>query len=178
MGGDLGSNPAYNQAMSIESPTWERGAERQMGHAYTKVTIRNRGDEVLFERGQLVEDQIRSVTLNRALVDTGATMLCLPASTIAALGLAFLKELPVRTAVGTRTRRVLQDAKLTVEGRTSTFDCLELPADAQPLLGVLPLENLGIEPDSVNHCLMLLPEEPGGETHYLLLGPLLTIDDE
>ena len=101
-----------------------------------------------------------------------------PASTIAALGLAFLKELPVRTAVGTRIRRIFQDAKLTVEGRTSTFDCLELPDDSQPLLGVLPLENLGIEPDIVNHCLRLLPEEPGGETHYLLLGPMLTIDDE
>ncbi len=81
-----------------------------------------------------------------------------------------------RSPIGTNCTGPLSSTTST--GRTSTFDCLELPDDAQPLLGVLPLENLGMEPDIVNHCLRLLPEEPGGETHILLLGPMLTIDDE
>ena len=55
-----------------------------------------------------------------------------------------------------------------IEGRAGNFECLELPDGASPLLGVLPLEALGIEPDILNHRLRLLPEEPGN-THYLAM---------
>ena len=89
---------------------------------------------------------------------------------IAELGLTSVRSVPVKTANGTVQSRVFRDASLTVEGRVGTFECLELSDDAQPLLGVLPLEALGIEPDIINHTLRLLPEEPGGETHYLLMG--------
>lgn len=50
---------------------------------------------------------------------------------------------------------------LTLLGRDGTFDCLELPAGTDPLLGVIPLEALGLEPDRRNQRLRLLPEEPG-----------------
>ena len=156
--------------MSIQAPTWERSAERQMGHVYANITIRNRGDEILVERGYFVENQVRTLTLVRVMVDTGATTLALPAPMIAQLGLTFARETPVRTANGTVQARVFREASLTVEGRTGDFECMELSADAQPLLGVLPLEALGIEPDIINHRLRLLPEEPGGETHYFLMG--------
>ena len=73
--------------MSIQAPTWERGAERQMGHVYANITIRNRIDEALFERGQLGHGQVRTLTLERVMVDTGATTLALPASMMAELGL-------------------------------------------------------------------------------------------
>ena len=156
--------------MSIQAPTWERGAKRQMGHVFANITIRNRGDEVLAERGLVGSEQVRMVTLERVLVDTGATTLALPASMIAELGLTSVRSVPVKTANGTVQSRVFRDASLTVEGRVGAFECLELSDDAQPLLGVLPLEALGIEPDIINHTLRLLPEEPGGETHYLLMG--------
>ena len=104
------------------------------------------------------------------MVDTGATTLALPASMIAELGLTSDRETPVRTATGTVQARIFRDASLTVEGRSGSFECMELADGAQPLLGVLPLEALGIEPDIINHRLRLLPEEPGGETHYFLMG--------
>lgn len=156
--------------MSIQAPTWERGAERQMGHVYANITIRNRIDEALFERGQLGHGQVRTLTLERVMVDTGATTLALPASMMAELGLTSDRETPVRTATGTVQARIFRDASLTVEGRSGSFECMELADGAQPLLGVLPLEALGIEPDIINHRLRLLPEEPGGETHYFLMG--------
>lgn len=150
-------------------PTWERSAERQTGHVYASITIRNRLDEGLFELGQIGEEEIRSLTLDRVLVDTGATILALPGPLIAQLGLVFDREVPIRTASGTSQARIFRDASLTIEGRHGDFRCMELPDDAQPLLGVLPMEELGIEPDILNHRLRLLPEEPGGETHYLLM---------
>jgi len=37
---------------------------------------------------------------------------------------------------------------------------LELPAGTTPLLGVIPMEALGVEPDLQNQRLRLLPEGP------------------
>lgn len=139
-----------------------------MGHVYAEITVVNRWDEGAADRGLIERDAVRSVTLSRVLVDTGATMLSLPASVIAQLGLSLMREVPIRTAAGPGKARIFQDAKLIVDGRPGNFECLELPDDAEPLLGVLPLESLGIEPDIVNHRLRLLPEEPG-DTHYLLM---------
>lgn len=44
-------------------------------------------------------------------------------------------------------------------GREGTFECLELPGGRNALIGVIPLEALGIELDLRNQQLKLLPEE-------------------
>jgi len=49
---------------------------------------------------------------------------------------------------------------LEIEGREGTFDCLELPEGVDPLLGVIPQEQLGLEPDLQNQQLRLLPATP------------------
>jgi len=49
-----------------------------------------------------------------------------------------------------------------VNGRTGTFEVLETPGGAMPLLGVHPLEALGIELDLQNQHLVLLPERGDG----------------
>jgi hypothetical protein len=43
-------------------------------------------------------------------------------------------------------------------GRAGTFECLELPGGKTPLIGVIPLEALGIEVDLRNQQLRLLPD--------------------
>jgi hypothetical protein len=57
---------------------------------------------------------------------------------------------------------------LSVEGREGTFNCIELPAGTDPLLGLIPLEDLGLEPDLKNQRLRLLPME-GKETYLTVL---------
>ncbi|MDB9311956.1 aspartyl protease family protein [Spirulina sp. CS-785/01] len=131
-----------------------------MGRIVTKISIYNRGDQVLAERNLIAPSEVRSLELNEVLVDTGATTLCLPAPQIEQLGLSLLREVPVTTAQGMATARIFQDAKLSLFGREGTFECLELPADADPLLGVIPLEFLGIELDLKNQELRLLPLDP------------------
>jgi len=42
-------------------------------------------------------------------------------------------------------------------GREGTFECLEVPGGSDPLLGVIPLEALGIELDLQNQQLKVLP---------------------
>lgn len=131
--------------------------ETEMGKVITTITIVNRLDQGLAERGIIPLEEIRSITLNNVLVDTGATTLCLPAPIIKQLGLAPLKEVTVETANGIGTARIFQDAKIIFQDREGTFECLELKQGATPLLGVIPLEALGIEVDLQKQMLKLLP---------------------
>jgi clan AA aspartic protease len=132
---------------------------KTMGKVYTKLTVTNRGDQFLAKRGLVREEQVRSLTLGQVLVDTGATTLCLPAEIIEKLGLEPLKEVDVATAMGLGKERIFQDAKISVHGREGTFECLELPKGCDALLGVIPLEMLGLEPDLQNQTLRVLPSE-------------------
>ena len=139
-----------------------------MGKIITTLIVTNRADQNVAARGFMAPDQIRSVTLNNVLVDTGATTLCLPASIIAQLGLELLKEVDVETANGIGKARIFQDAKISLVGREGTFECLELPGGMNPLLGVIPLEALGIELDLKNQRLVTLPISPT-ETYLTIL---------
>ena len=130
-----------------------------MGKVLATVSIVNRIDQALLDRGVISPPELRSVTLKNVLIDTGATTLCLPPEIIAQLGLELLKEVDVSTATGVSKARIFQDAKISVCGREGTFECLELPGDRDALLGVIPLEALGLEPDLQNQTLRVLPSE-------------------
>ena len=131
-----------------------------MGKINTTVTIVNRLDRGKAEDGLIPADRLRSITIKDVLVDTGATTLCLPQDAIARLGLKLLKTVPVATATGIGTARIFEDAKISLMDREATFECIELPAGADPLLGVIPLEALGIELDLRNQQLIVLPISP------------------
>jgi len=131
-----------------------------MGRIITTLVVTNRLDQGLAERNVIPVEEIRSVTLKDVLVDTGATTLCLPADIISQLGLSLLKEVDVATATGFEKARIFQDAKISLCGREGTFECLELPCGTDPLLGVIPLEALGIELDLQNQTLKVLPISP------------------
>ena len=130
-----------------------------MGKVTIPLTVINRADQILHNRGVISRDQVRSVQLRDILVDTGATTLCLPAEMIEQLGLELLKEVDATTATGVRSVRIFQDAKISLCGREGTFECLELPGGRDPLLGVIPMEMLGLEPDLKNQTLRVLPEQ-------------------
>ena len=130
-----------------------------MGKILTTLSVINRADQWAVDRGLIAPSEIRQVTLRNVLVDTGATTLCLPSETIAFLGLELLKEVEVTTAAGIRKARVFQDAKINLCGREGTFECLELPGGRDALVGVIPLEALGIELDLQRQKLKVLPSE-------------------
>ncbi|HMV83940.1 MAG TPA: aspartyl protease family protein [Blastocatellia bacterium] len=137
-----------------------------MGQVRTQLTITNRLDEGLAERGVITSDQVRKVTLDSVLADTGAMMLSLPIRIIEQLGLTPLKEVLASTAAGYQRTRVFQDAKVSIGDRVGVFQCLELPGGDNPLLGVIPMEELGLELDLQKQELKMLPMEPGNS--YLL----------
>lgn len=139
-----------------------------MGKIYTSLTVINRADQILAAAAVISPDQIRSITLDNVLVDTGATTLCLVPEVIARLGLQLLKEVDVATAQGIGKARIFRDATIIIEGREGTFECLELPGGKNNLLGVIPLEALGLEPDLLTQKLRVLPTE-SADTYLTIL---------
>lgn len=139
-----------------------------MGKVTTTITITSQTDRTLAERGFIQPEQIRSVTLHNVLVDTGATRLCLPKNIILDLGLPLQGEADVKIATGVQKVRVFQMLHLSVEGREGIFNCIELPEGSDPLLGLIPLEDLGLEPDLHNQKLRILPLE-GKDTYLMVL---------
>lgn len=146
----------------------ETTTETPMGKVITTLVIENLIDRADAERSMIPIEQIRSVTLENVLVDTGATTLCLPKDVIAKLGLRILKQVVVEAATGISEARIFRDASISLCGREGTFECLELPEGKTPLLGVIPMEALGIEVDLKNQRLKVLPDGPT-ETYLTIL---------
>ncbi|MEM9907250.1 MAG: hypothetical protein AAF921_19735 [Cyanobacteria bacterium P01_D01_bin.44] len=46
------------------------------------------------------------------------------------------------------------------------FNCVELPGGEAPLLGLIPIEELGLKPDVIQQKLIVLPEQ-GRDTYRL-----------
>jgi predicted aspartyl protease len=148
-----------------------------MGQVRTQITITNRADEIRAEDGTIALDQIRRVTLDDVIADIGATDLCLPADVIQQIGLSPLKQVLTATAGGYQKTTVYQDAKVSIQGREGIFQCVELPGGEPPLLGVIPMEDLGLELDLQKQQMRLLPMEPGN-TYVLIYANELTRDPQ
>jgi clan AA aspartic protease len=150
--------------MTAEPTYAPGGPPRLVGQVFTNLVIRNYRDVIAAEeRGN--GHRVREESLERVLVDTGATHLCLPTDIIERLGLVLRREIVVRTAAGERETRLYGAAEVTIDNRTTLVNVIELPGAAQPLLGVLPMEELGIEPDLANQKLRMLPET-GPSSHF------------
>jgi predicted aspartyl protease len=136
-----------------------------VGKVFAQLTITNRVDEGRAAAGDIPPDRVRTLTLEGVLVNTGANLLCLPQRTVEQLGLPVLQVAQVRTAAGYLEMNIHEDAKITLMGRSGTFDCIALPDEAEPLLGLLPLERLGLEPDLQHETLRVLPNF-GPDTYW------------
>jgi predicted aspartyl protease len=137
-----------------------------MGRTVVPIQAQNYSDYHRMKAGEIPPEQIRTVAL-QALVDTGATMLCLPNSQITKLGLSPIEKRKVMTANGEVEREVYGGVFLTVMGRSCTLDVTELPETAPPLMGYLPLEALDFVVDPTRQRLIPNPAHDGKFMHDL-----------
>jgi clan AA aspartic protease len=130
----------------------------EMGRVTAELELRNRGDSVLAERGQLTTDKVRKVTLP-GIVDTGAAQLVLPESVVNQLGLKKIGEASVRFADNRREKRsVVEDAELHLLGRKGTFNAIVEPNREDALIGAIVLEALDFVVDCTGQ--KLVPRDP------------------
>ena len=147
------------------------GRVRQVGKVLTELTIVNAADETRALEGLIDAGSVRSITLGGVLVDTGATTLCLPIDLVDRLGLHQLTTIVAATANGTVELPLFEHAKISISGRTGTFECIGLAHGSEPLLGVIPLEMLGFELDLQSQRLRMLPDR-GADTYFLIPSPI------
>jgi predicted aspartyl protease len=113
-----------------------------MGRVVVEAKVFNNVDEIEVKRGTRPPDQVRSVTIPDALVDSGATLLELPASVIQQLGLVQKRSIRARTANGVREFAIYEPVRLIVQNRECTVEVMELSDGTPALIGQFPLELL------------------------------------
>ena len=118
-----------------------------MGRVVTEATIENLKDVWDAERGMLPPEKVRRVTVTDALVDTGATLLSVPARLIRQLGLSPRRTRKVISSTGTTEATVYDVVRLTIQDRDCPVEVMEVPDDVPVLIGQLPLENLDLVVD-------------------------------
>ncbi|HMF39141.1 MAG TPA: clan AA aspartic protease [Polyangia bacterium] len=125
-----------------------------------RIKLVNSVDEELALRGTLTADQVRSIEID-ALVDTGATMLALPADVVERLGLRIAGHRNVRYADGRlATIPWVGDVKITILGRETIVSALVEAAGTTPLIGQVPLEELDLLVDPKSRELRVNPASP------------------
>ncbi len=133
-----------------------------IGKVQVTAKMENLEDLFKVDAQTLSADQVRSVEVSDALVDTGAVMLSLPKRMVAALGLKPYRTRRVRTVGGIVETGICSAVRLTVQGRDFTTDVAEIPDDCPVLIGQIPLEGLDFVVDPIGQCLVGNPEH-GGE---------------
>ena len=110
----------------------------------TEIELANLEDMALANRGVITPEEVRRVTVEDALVDTGATRLCLPKPIIKQLGLRPFGNTRARTAAGIVNRTIYSEVRFTILAREGSLPITDLPADAPVLVGYMVLEQLDL----------------------------------
>jgi len=131
-----------------------------VGRVVVTLQIENAFDVEQAARGQIPADKVRRAAVE-ALVDTGATFLCLPQPVIDQLGLTFQRHNTTRTVSGSLLMSIYATAHVAVEGRDCNTEVMALPEGRQALLGQIPLEMMDWWIDPVGQKLVGNPEHSG-----------------
>lgn len=113
-----------------------------LGKVVVPVRIENLEDIFRVQSGTIPENQVRSVEIPDAVVDTGATFLPLPRRIIKQLGLRLRKPRSAPTAAGVLCFGIYEPVRLSVQDRDCLVEVAELPDDWPVLIGQVPLEFL------------------------------------
>src|SRR5262249_28476332 len=105
-----------------------------LGKENVTAKVGSTGDSINGTHRILKPEQVRSVEVTDALVDTGATNLSMPRRLITQLGLQPFRTRRARTSAGAVTLQVYGTVRLTVQGRDCHCDVVELPDDCPVLV--------------------------------------------
>jgi clan AA aspartic protease len=139
-----------------------------MGKVMETIKLANDYDLVATASGSLDPRKIRSVEIE-ALVDTGATMLMLPADVVERLGLPTRGYRNVRHA-DARTEEVawVGGVHIEIRGRNTIVSALVGPVGSTALIGQIPLEEMDFVVDPKSRELRPNPASPDAPTMDLL----------
>ena len=109
-----------------------------------RIELANNDELVLANAGIMNPEDVRRITVEDALVDTGATRLGLPPSLIEQLGLTPFRSEPVRTVNGVTELWIYSPVQFRLLARESITTVLGVPEGTPVLIGHLLLEDLDL----------------------------------
>ena len=113
-----------------------------MGRVVVSAKMENIADCVEVMQGKRKPEDVRTLVIDDALVDTGATTVSMPKRFITQLGLIPFRDRPARTATESVMVKVYGAVHLIVQGRECNCDVQEVADDCPVLIGQVPLELL------------------------------------
>ena len=133
-----------------------------------KIRLTNDFELTQAEAGTLDPSKVRSVEIE-ALVDTGATMMMLPADVVERLGVPIKGRRKVRYA-DARVEEVpwVGQIKIELRGRDALISALVGPAGSTALIGQIPLEEMDFVVDPKSRELRPNPASPDAPVLDLL----------
>ncbi len=131
-----------------------------MGHIYADVELIN-GEDLLLSKRQIIgEDEVKRMPV-RLLVDTGAFMLNINESIQEQLKVPFLEKRKAFLADGRILEcDVVSPIELRFKNRKVVCSAMVLQGDAEPLLGVIPLEEMDVLINPAREELIVNPDHP------------------
>lgn len=149
--------PDYLAKICVQSGIYEG---KKMGRVTEKIIIRNYGDVVLASKNIIQNTQIRTVEVD-AIIDTGATYVCIGKEDIERLGLQFHNTVNIKTANGQANRRTFKGAEIELKGRSFVMEVMENDDTTPALIGYLLLEALDFVVDPKTQSVIPNPAHEG-----------------
>jgi clan AA aspartic protease len=131
-----------------------------MGLVYADIEIVSAEDLALARRGYIKEENVKSEKV-RALVDSGAYMMCINEHIQAQLDLAKVSSMEAELADGTiRIVDVVGPIVINFSNRTTSCNAAVLPGESEVLLGAIPMEDLDVVIDPKLQTITLPKDRP------------------
>ncbi len=131
-----------------------------MGLIYSDIELINSDDLALVRRGYLKETDVRKMKV-KALVDSGSYMLAINESIKIQLDLPKIDEQMGELADGSKQKfEIAGPVHIRFENRQTTVHAVVLPGDAEPLIGVIPMESMDVLIDPKQQKLIVNPASP------------------
>jgi clan AA aspartic protease len=133
---------------------------RKMGLVHADIELTKWDDISAHRAGRIRPSRIRHVKV-RALVDSGAFMMCINADVQKKLNLAKVGEKLAILADGSCVSvDVVGPVQVRFANRTANVDAMLLPGKSDVLLGAIPMEYMDVLIDPKRQRLIVNPEHP------------------
>ncbi len=131
-----------------------------MGFVYADIELINGEDLVMARKNLIGEDEIRRFPLN-ILVDSGAHQLVLNENIQEQLKLPVVGRKKAQMADGRIIEcDVVSPVELRFKNRETTCRAIILPGEVEPLLGVIPIEDMDVLIHPLRNELIVNPDHP------------------
>jgi clan AA aspartic protease len=152
--------PVKNRRPTLPTSEAVSFGEKKMGLVYADIELISGDDLALFRHGFLPEDQIKHMRV-RMLVDSGAYMLVINDRIKEQLDLPLIEEQTMRLADDTEIKvKIVGPVEVRFENRSTTVRAAVIPGNVEPLLGVIPIEDMDVVIDPKQQRLIVNPESP------------------